>query len=178
VCSSDLMDNIAQEVEVKLEFKLTYAVAKNVRKLEGIEKELDGGVKKLKGYQEYEEKRAKIAEKHASKDKNGNPIRRSRVVDNKRQDFYELPNDPDKLADYEADLRQLDVDYDEHIKAREKQVESYEEELDQLSEFTPHLVALENIPEQGIGTAAMKGLIYMIDDTSEVKEKTPKTKGK
>jgi len=164
------MDNVpASELHVRL----TYAVSKNKRKLIEIYKDLQAKLKRSEGFQNFVKAKTELLKKHAEKDKNGNPVIES-VVPSIEGTItnYRIKGGSGPGAPFTVDLEKLKAKHKKDLDEREKQENDYNEFLEVESEFEPHMITEDLLPEKGIPQKAMDGLIYMIKE----EKKPAKTK--
>ena len=159
----------------ELHTRLTYAIAKNKRRLTEIYKDLQAKLKRSEGFQDFVKEKSELLKKHAEKDKNDNPI-----IDNVVESIegpitnYMIKGGVSPGSPFVIELEKLKTKYKKDIDEREKQVNDYNDFLGTESEFEPHMVTEELLPEKGIPQKAMDGLIFMIKEEGKKSNRNKK----
>jgi len=156
-----LMDEVNPAI---LHVRLSYAVAKNKRKLSELVKDIKAILKHSEGYGMFQDEKTKLLQQHAVRDDKDRPI--TKIVNSIEGPIenYALEGGSAPGSPFANDLEKLKNKYKNDITERDAQVEKYNQFLEEKSEFEPHMVTEDLLPEKGIPQAAMNGLIYMIKE--------------
>lgn len=114
--------------------KFSYAVARNLATLKSEMESLKKSVAMTDKFDEYEVKRVTLAEKYSVKE-DGKP----KIVDNK----YEIQDQ----KSFDKDLKELQIEYKEHIDNRANQLKELEELLKEEVEVSLFMITQDMIPE-------------------------------
>ncbi|HUU99456.1 MAG TPA: hypothetical protein VMW32_00700 [Bacteroidales bacterium] len=165
----DALSGMDQVNPTILHVRLSYAVAKNKRKLLEIQKDLQEIIKQSEGYKKFMKEKTKLLQKHAERDDKGRPV--VNIINSIEGPIenYTLKGGSAPGSPFAADLEKLKARYKKDIEERESQTMAYNEFLEKESEFEPHMVTEDLLPEKGIPQAAMNGLIYMIKEEEKKK---------
>jgi len=155
-----------------LHVRLSYAVAKNKRKLLEVEKDIKALLKQSEGYGKFMDEKTKLLQKHAEHDDKDRPI--TNIVQSVEGPIenYTLKGGAGPGSPFATDLEKLKTKYRKAIGEREEQVKKYNQFLEEESDFEPHMVTEDLLPEKGIPQAAMNGLIFMIKEEEKKPRKT------
>ena len=153
-----------------LHVRLSYAVAKNKRKLLEVEKDIKALLKQSEGYGKFMDEKIKLLQKHAERDDKDRPI--TNIVQSAEGPIenYTLRGGSGPGSPWAIDLDKLKNKHKVALEERNKQVEKYNQFLDEESDFDPHMVTEDLLPEKGIPQAAMNGLIFMIKEEGKTKK--------
>ena len=133
--------------------KFSYAVAKNLSKINKEVELIQEAIKPSTEYAAYDTKRIELAKEHAKKDENDKPLMTKR---GKEFDIEDLPK-------FEKALEKLKKEHQPAVDARIKQLEEFDKLLLEESKVEIHKVKLEDVPED-ITSKQMTSLFEMIDD--------------
>jgi uncharacterized protein YhaN len=153
-----------------LHVRLSYAVAKNKRKLREIETDLQESLKPSEGYKKFLKEKGDLLNKHAERDENGRPVKNIIETSEGLIDNYTIKGGVGAGSPFSKDLETLKSKFKSDITQREQQVERYNDHLGSESDFVPHMVPESLLPEKGIPQAAMNGLIFMITEENTNKK--------
>jgi hypothetical protein len=134
--------------------KWAYAVARNVTKLKPEVEALQKAYQADEKFLEYENKRLKLAQKHAVK-KDGKP----QTIDIAGHKEY-LVTDESK---FNIEFEKLKKEYKEALDTRKKQVEDFNEILTEEVEVDLYLINHDYIPE-GITPAQLTAIMPIVDE--------------
>lgn len=157
-----------------LHVRLSYAVAKNLRKLFEIEKDLQASLKPSEGYKKFLKEKTDLLNKHAERDENGRPVKSIIETPEGLIDNYTIKGGNAPGSPFAKDLEALKHKYKNEITQREQQVECYNEHLESESDFEPFMVPESLLPEKGIPQSAMNGLFFMIAEEAPHKKSSKK----
>lgn len=142
--------------------KFSYAVAKNIRRIEPLVKDLEAGNKPSEIFEAYEKERGKLLEEYAQRDDNNRPV----MIQSGNRGQYQME---DQLA-FEAALEALDAKHPEAIDEQKKRGAEFETLLEEKAdEVKIHTVKIANVPE-GITAGQMTAIFEIIDDAEEPKK--------
>jgi len=167
------MDNVPA---TELHTRLTYAIAKNKRRLTEIHKDLQAKLKRSEGFEKFMKEKSELLKRLAEKDENGKPVIGS-VAESIEGPVvhYKIKGGTNPGSPFAKELDELRDKYKEDIEKREKQEDDYNNFIITESEFEPHMITDDLLPEKGIPQKAMDGLIYMIKE-EPVNKRTVKKK--
>jgi len=167
------MDQVSPSI---LHVRLSYAVAKNKRKLNEVVKDMQTLLRQSEGFQKFQKEKKDILKKHAEKDSKGLPIKDKIQSPQGFIDDYLIKGGTEEGSPFARDLEKLKAKYKKEIDEWEIQAKKYNESLEMESDFEPHMVTEDLLPEKGIPQAAMNGLVYMITEETKPssKKKTDK----
>ena len=130
--------------------KFSYAVAKNIGRIESHLKELELAIKPDQEYEQYDKLRVQIVEKHADKDENGVPIIEGNQY---KVDEEKIKQEIDDLNDKYADA----------IKYRERQMDEFQKMLNEDVGIEIHMIDKESLPDD-ISVEQMRIVEFMLND--------------
>lgn len=139
--------------------KFSYAVAKNLSVLKDEVISLESGLKILDESKEYEKARLELLKSYAEKDENNNP-----VTKNNGKEFVIV--DQEK---FEKEFEDLKVEHASGYTVRQKQIDEYEEMLEEEATVDIFKVKLANVPDD-VTPAQMYSIFAIIDDTEQETE--------
>jgi len=156
-----LMDQVSPAL---LHVRLAYAVAKNKRKLSEIEEDIKALLKQSEGYSKFIDEKTKLLQKHAERDDKDRPV--TKIINSIEGPIenYTLRGGSGPGSPFAKDLEKLKLKHKKEIEEREEQVKKYNQFLEEKSDFDPHMITEDLLPEKGIPQAAMNGLIFMIKE--------------
>jgi hypothetical protein len=168
-----LFEGLGEVNASNMSAKFNYAISKNRNMLEGIIKDLNKTIEETDDFKKYREAKNKILEKYARKDSEGNPIMVNQDAGGGRTiRVYDVPErfltDPGTSCGIE--LQSLRKKHKKVIDEREKQIDSYNELLEDISEFVPFLIDLKEVPS-GLSRRAMDAVFLIIKDEEVMDEK-------
>ena len=139
-------NSMKKDINKNVSVKFVYAVNKNIRILSNNAKVIQESlamlkdIKDLELIKEFEDKRSKIGEKYAEKDKEGNP----RVL----KGIYQIPEVSGAEAKKELEKLEVSKKFKDILKKQnvlnEKNKELLEAEVDEDTKL--HMIKLDNIP--------------------------------
>ena len=135
--------------------KFAYAVARNLQIIKREMEALQEAIKPSDDFSDFEKKRLELCRKHADKNEKGDPI----IIGSEFsiQDRQSFDIDLENLRDNHHDVCEL----------RERQVEEYEQLLEETCDLDLHKIAKDNLPEN-ITAEQIFGIIDIIEnDNSE-----------
>jgi len=130
--------------------KFAYTLIKNKKKIEEEIKILEEVVKPSEGFTEYEKQRINLCEINCEKNKEGNPI-----IENNR---YKIIN----VEKFDSELNELKEKNKEFIKEREKQINEYNNMLNDDIEIDFSKVGFEDLPTD-ISTEQLESIEFMVN---------------
>ncbi len=131
--------------------KFSYFVAKNLALLGSEIDIMQKTAEVSKEFNEYDQKRATLAEKYSKKDKEGKPV----IVNN----VYQM----DDQAGFDKEFEKLKKENKDVISVREKQIEDYVKFLEEESKVTPFKIKQENLPSN-IKTVDLRAIFDIIEE--------------
>ncbi len=137
--------------------RFAYAVSKNIHKIKPHIESLQDSVKPSEEFQKYDKERLELAEKHAKKNKDGQPNKIT-DLDNNTQS-YDIENE----EKFQKELKKLQSKYKDALEEREKQIEKYKELLQEEADVELYKIKVEDLPED-ITPQQMTNLFMIIDD--------------
>ena len=137
--------------------KFAYAIAKNINTLRPEVESLDKSIELSDDFKKYDEARVKLVEKHADKDKDGNP--KKKISPDGKQEYVVEENQSVFDKEFDA-LKKKNADV---LTAREKQIDEYNSMLDTDSDFKPFKINLDVVPEQ-ITAQQLSGIYDIIEE--------------
>lgn len=153
-----------------MNMKFNYAVSKNIRKLESLEKGFRSLVKMKPDYMEFMDEKEETNKKFAEKDESGEP--KKKVVnqhEGRGQWAYVVPGDGDPKSEYSKAMLKLSEKYKKAIDGRSEQIKEYNTFMeDQVDDFSLHMIDLDIVPD-GLSRPAMDAVFFMIKDSEEEK---------
>jgi len=132
----ELWGLIEQHRKIKNSVKFSYWLAKNRKRIQPEIESLEEAIESSRRYKEYDMERARIAKFYADKDKNGKPI-----IQNSSYVVIE------KLNEFNSELNILKEKYKDEVEKRDKQIEEYNNLLEEEIEFEGFKIKLEDLPD-------------------------------
>ncbi len=163
-----VMDQVSPSI---LHARLSYAVAKNKRKLTEEVKDMQALLRQSEGFKKFQEERKELLKKHAEKDSRGVPVKDKVQTPQGFVDDYVIKGGTEEGSPFFKDNEKLKAKYKKEIDEWGDQVKKYNDSLEMESEFEPFMVPSDLLPEKGIPQAAMNGLVYMITEEEKPAEK-------
>jgi len=134
-------------------FKLGYAVARTKAKLKVEIGALEEALKPDKVFQEYEEKRLALCQKHVQKDGQGNPLTQGgQFVFGENREVFD------------ATMAPLQEEYAGAIEDRKQQVEGYLASMKEAIAVEIHHVSEDDLKDQEPTVAQMQVLYHLIKE--------------
>lgn len=130
--------------------KFAYVSLKNKKKIEEEIKLFEEIVKPNPKFEEYEQNRIKLCEKHSEKNENGKPI----IL----QDKYKITDE----IKFNSELDELKKDYNSVINERIKQINDYNEMLEEELNIEFEKINFDSIPEN-ISPKELESIDFMIN---------------
>jgi DNA-binding transcriptional regulator PaaX len=163
------MDNVNPSI---LPVRLSYAVAKNKRNLASVKEDITTLLKHSDAYSLFMDEKTKLLEKHAERDEQGKAITNMINSPGGPITNYRIKGGVGPGSVFAGELERLKKKHQTALDERTKQEEAYERFLDEESDFIPHMVTEDLLPDKGIPQRAMDALLFMIkDETDKVKWK-------
>jgi len=132
----ELWGLIEQHRKIKNSVKFSYWLAKNRKRIQPEIESLEEAIESSRRYKEYDTERARIAKFYADKDENGKPI-----IQNSSYVVIE------KLNEFNSELNILKEKYKDEVEKRDKQIEEYNNLLEEEIEFEGFKIKLEDLPD-------------------------------
>lgn len=134
--------------------KFQYGINKNINllkpEIESLDKAMVASADFLKLQEEFEPERIKIAEKHANKDKDGNPLKKMAELNGQQVEVYDMADNKASNDETEAAMKAKSP---ELYEARVKQLKDYQELLKEEVKiaFFPYQIKLVDVPQEITG---------------------------
>jgi len=132
----ELWGLIKQHRKIKNSVKFSYWLAKNRKRIQPEIESLEEVIESSRRYKEYDMERVRIAKFYADKDENGKPI-----IQNSSYVVIE------KLNEFNSELDILKEKYKDEVEKRDKQIEEYNNLLEEEIEFEGFKIKLEDLPD-------------------------------
>jgi hypothetical protein len=133
----EMHNNLSLLKDVDCELVFSHAIAKNRRRLKNELELLEDFTKPSSKYEEYDEKRIKLAAKYAKLDDDGRPI----IKDN----GYIIQKD--MRSTFESEIANLELEYEEAITEFKNKIKQYQLEIEKEIEFDYYMIEFDNIPK-------------------------------
>jgi len=130
--------------------KFAFTVIKNKKKLEEELKNLEEAIKASEEFTSYENQRIQLCNVHSEKDDNGQPI-----IENNRFKIIDLNK-------FDEELNSLKANYLEIISDREKQINEYNQLLNEDCSLVLSKLNFEDLPQE-ITTQQLETIDFMIN---------------
>jgi len=131
--------------------RFNYAVARNIAKLKPEIESLFKAQEKTKEFSDFDLKRVEIAKKYSKKDEKGDPV----IVDNK----YDIDDQEGLQKEFDT----LKSENTKVIEEREKQLEVFNELLEQENDIELYTISSSEIPQE-ISTKQLSGILSIVKD--------------
>ena len=138
--------------------KFAYAVAKNINNLKSEIEALEKSLEVTDAFKVYDNERIVLVEKYADRDENDKP-KLVTSADGKTQEYSIVAN---KVV-FDKKFEVLKKKNKAVLDAREKQIKDYNSMLDTDSDFVPHKIKLEDLPET-INAQQTSGIFPIIEE--------------
>lgn len=123
--------------------KFSYAVLKNLKKLEKFIKDLDEANQVSDKFLEFDEKRMALIDKYGVKE---NGVLQTHKVEKDGKSYEEYTLTDEKA--FKADFKVLERQYLDVIEQRKQQLKQFNLMLSQKIEFEPHMIKPIDLPDQ------------------------------
>jgi len=149
-------------------FKL--AVSKNKRMLHSHLKDVEEAIEPSEDYSDYRGKEQELSKKFCRKDKDGKNIVIPIIEGTRKAEKYDIEGKDDPESDYSLDFKLLAEKFKQAIEERKKQMEKFDEFLEEESAFKPYMIPFVLVPDD-IPQVAMDGVLFIIDEEITKKKK-------
>ena len=133
--------------------KFLYGIDKNLNKIESEIKSLQKSSVALPDYVKYNQERIALAERHANKDKKEKPLK---IMTSTGEEYDLRDENGEQKIEFTKAFEELKIKYKETLDKRTKQLEKYNESLEEEFEFEPHLISITLIPDDCAGKGIKK----------------------
>lgn len=153
--------------------KFLYAVAKNISKLESIQKTLQKVIEEKAEFKKFLEERDQVNKQFAIKDDDGQPKLKETFFNGQMQMSYVIDGIDSPESPYSTKVTALKKKYKAEIEERDKQIDRYNELIKSESEFVPFMISIDEVP-LGLPAETWKSLFYIIKEEKEEKNEVSK----
>jgi len=154
----------------QMSMKFNYAISKNIKKLESMEKEFRNLVEMKEDYLKFMDEKEEINKQFAEKDEDGEP--KKKVVNEHQgrgQLAYVVPGDGDPKSEYSKAMIKLSEKRKEAIDNRSEQIKEYNAFMeDEAVNLNLHMIDLDIVPD-GLSRDAMDAVYFMVKEPEEEK---------